>query len=63
MGYKLSNKNRIDPIEPICKKKIYASLEEAEDMVRYIRENRTVQNISAYKCNSCGFWHLTSKSE
>jgi len=63
MGYKLSNTKKLNPIEPSCKKTIYYSPEEAEDMVRYIKENRRVKEIHAYKCLTCGFWHLTSKSE
>jgi len=63
MAYKLSNIKKVNPIEPPCKKTIYNSLEEAQDMVSYIKENRRVQEIHAYKCNSCGFWHLTSKSK
>jgi len=58
MGYKFSNIKKIPPIEPVCKKTIYNSLEEAQDMIRYIKENRRVQEIHAYKCMSCGFWHL-----
>ena len=63
MGYKLSNIKKIHPIEPPCKKTIYNSPEEAEDMIKYIQEHRRVQEIHAYKCMSCGFWHLTSKSK
>jgi hypothetical protein len=63
MGYKLSNKKKINPIEPLCKKTIYHSPEEAEDMIRYIKENRRVQEIHVYKCTSCDFWHLTSRSK
>jgi len=62
MSYKLSNIKKTDPIGPQCTKKIYYSLEEAQDMIKYIIENRRVREISAYKCLSCGFWHLTSKS-
>ncbi len=62
MSYKLININKIDPIEPPCKKRIYHSLEEAQDMINYIKENRVVRDIHPYKCTSCGFWHLTSKS-
>lgn len=61
MGYKYSNTKKIDPIGLPCKKTIYTTLEEAQDMIKYIKENRRVQEISAYKCLSCGFWHLTSK--
>jgi hypothetical protein len=61
MSYKPSNIKNIDPIEPSCKKTIYNSLEDAQDMIRYIKENRGVKDIHAYKCMTCGFWHLTSK--
>jgi hypothetical protein len=62
MGHKPLNIKKIDPIEPSCKKTIYNSIEEAQDMINYIKENRRVQEIHAYKCMLCGFWHLTSKS-
>jgi hypothetical protein len=61
MRYKNSDIRKISPIEPLCKKKIYNSLQEAQDMISYIRENRVVREITAYKCSVCGFWHLTSK--
>jgi hypothetical protein len=63
MAHKLSKIKKIDPIELPCKKSMYNSLEEAHDMIRYIKENRRVQEIKAYKCMTCGFWHLTSKSK
>jgi len=63
MGYKLSNIKKIDPIEPPCKKTIYTTPEEAQDMIKFIKENRSVRDIHAYKCSICGFWHLTSKSK
>jgi hypothetical protein len=63
MGYKLPKTKKISPLELPCKKTIYNSLEEAQDMISYIKENRRVREISAYKCMSCGFWHLTSKSK
>jgi hypothetical protein len=62
MGYKLPKTGKIDPVEPPCKKTIYYSPEEAQDMIKYLKENRTDKTISAYKCTICGFWHLTSKS-
>jgi hypothetical protein len=61
MRYNKSDINKISPIEPVCKKKIYYSQEEARDMIRHISETRVVREISAYKCTICGFWHLTSK--
>ncbi len=61
--YKSSNFKSLDPIVPSCKKKMYNSLEEARDMIRYIQENRTVRDLNAYQCRSCGMWHLTSKSK
>jgi hypothetical protein len=63
MGYKLSKIKRIDPIEPSCRKTIYTSAGEAEDMIKYIKETRQVREIHAYKCTTCGYWHLTSKSK
>jgi hypothetical protein len=62
MGYKFSKTNKISPIGPSCKKAIYNSPQEAQEMITYIRENRGVKEIHAYKCLICGFWHLTSKS-
>jgi len=61
MKYKLSNTKKISPVEPPCRKTIYHSEEEAEDMIKYISETRKTREVRAYKCNSCGFWHLTSK--
>ena len=63
MVYKNSNNKKIDPIEPVCKKAIYNSQEEAQDMINYINENRTSREIHVYKCNICGFWHLTSRAK
>jgi hypothetical protein len=58
-----SKLKNINPLEPPCKKTIYNSLAEAEDMIKYIKENRVVRDIKAYKCDVCGFWHLTSRKE
>jgi hypothetical protein len=63
MDYKASKRKKTVPIEPLCKKTIYHSSEDAQDMIRHIRENRIAREIRAYKCPVCGFWHLTSKSE
>jgi hypothetical protein len=63
MGYKISNTKNIPPVEPPCKKTIYYTPEEAQDMIKYLKENRTNKVISAYKCSVCGFWHLTSKTK
>lgn len=63
MVYKHSNIKKIDPIEPSCRKTIYSSPEEAQDMINHIKETRSVREIHAYKCLTCGFWHLTSKSK
>jgi hypothetical protein len=62
MVYKVSKNNSINPIEPSCKKTIYYTLEEAQDMIKHINENRSLKKINAYKCMICGFWHLTSKT-
>ncbi len=63
MAYKTSNFKSLDPIGPTCKKTMYNSLAEAQDMIRYIKENRTVRDLQAYECTTCGMWHLTSKSK
>lgn len=63
MGYRRSDKTKIPPVEPVCKKAMYNSLEDARAMINHINENRIVREIRAYKCSICGFWHLTSKSE
>jgi hypothetical protein len=59
--YKLSNIKKIHPVDPPCKKTMYNSLEEAQDMIQYIKENGRGRELYAYKCMTCGFWHLTSK--
>jgi rubrerythrin len=61
MGHKLSNSKNILPVEPPCKKRIYYTPEEAQEMIKYLNENKTGKEISVYKCTVCGFWHLTSK--
>lgn len=63
MAYKLSNTKKVNPVTPACNKTIYNSFEEAEETIRYIKQDRMVQKLSAYKCTICGFWHLTSKSK
>ncbi|HOW10437.1 MAG TPA: hypothetical protein PLX08_11620 [Bacteroidales bacterium] len=62
MVFRALKKTKIGSVEPPCKKTIYQSKEEAEDMIRYINETRVTRYLKAYKCNICGFWHLTSKS-
>jgi hypothetical protein len=62
MSYRTSKKIRVDSVEPPCRKTIYHSKEEAEDMIKYINQTRVTREIKAYKCDICGFWHLTSKS-
>jgi len=62
MGYKPFSRKKAEPVQPPCKKTIYYSLEEAQDMIRHITETRIVREIRAYKCPVCGFWHLTSKN-
>jgi len=58
MAYKLSNIKKIQPVDQPCRKTIYNSLEEAQEMIRYIKENRSIRELYTYKCNLCGFWHL-----
>ncbi|MDF1576468.1 MAG: hypothetical protein P1P86_14870 [Bacteroidales bacterium] len=61
MAYRPPEFKSLEPIGPACKKTIYNTREEAEDMIRYIGENRVVRELRAYQCPSCGLWHLTSK--
>jgi predicted RNA-binding Zn-ribbon protein involved in translation (DUF1610 family) len=63
VAYKLSNIKKITPVVPSCKKTLFNSPEEAREMIQYIKHNRRVQELTAYKCTTCGFWHLTSKSK
>jgi hypothetical protein len=63
MGYKFSKIKKISPLDPPCRKTIFNSYDDAQDMIKYIRENRGGHEINAYKCTICGFWHLTSKSK
>jgi hypothetical protein len=63
MGYRQSYIKKTDPVEPPCKKTMYNTAEEARDMIRYINEKRVGKEIRAYKCDICGFWHLTSKHD
>jgi biotin synthase-related radical SAM superfamily protein len=60
MAYKSSKHRSVDPIGPGCKKPMYNSLEEAEDMIRYIHETRVTRSLHTYQCPECGTWHLSS---
>lgn len=62
MVYKASKFRSVDPLGPSCKKAMYNSRAEAEDMIKHIHENRVVGNLDTYQCNICGMWHLTSRS-
>jgi len=61
MKYKASRIKKVDPIATPCKKKMYDSLNDAQESIGYLQENKTGKKLSAYKCSVCGFWHLTSK--
>lgn len=63
MRYKTTGKKSIEPFEPTCRKAIYHTREDAEYMIRHIAETRTGRMITAYRCELCGFWHLTSKKK
>jgi hypothetical protein len=63
MAYKHLRIKNIDPLELPCRKTIYQTREDALDMIAYIKENRGGPDINVYKCTSCGFWHLTSKTK
>lgn len=61
MSLPISKKKKPDPLETPCKKTMYYSPEEAQDMIDYIIENRGGPDLHSYKCSVCGFWHLTRK--
>jgi hypothetical protein len=61
MKYHSGHKAPVSRIEFPCKKAIYHTKEEAEDMIRHITETRVTREIRAYQCSTCGFWHLTSR--
>lgn len=63
MAYKSSKHRFVDPIGPRCKKAMYNTREEAEDMIRHIHETRITRPLHAYQCNNCGMWHLSSSPE
>ncbi len=61
MRYRVSDKKAVTSLEPPCRKTIYHSKEEAEDIIKHISETRGGREIKSYRCDVCGFWHLTSK--
>jgi hypothetical protein len=63
VAYKPSQFKSVRPMGPSCKKAMYHSREEAEDMIRYIRESRVTRDLQTYQCPVCGLWHLTSKTK
>ena len=63
MPYKSSKRSSVDPIGPPCKKTVYNTRAEAEDMIRYIQETRVTRPLHAYQCPQCGLWHLSSSPE
>jgi len=63
MVRKFSNIKNVNPLEPVCRKPVYNSMEEAQEMIRYISDNRVVKELRPYKCNICGYWHLTSHQQ
>jgi hypothetical protein len=60
MTFKISHLRNVYPVESPCKKTMYDSLADATETIEYLKENKGVKNLSAYKCTMCGFWHLTS---
>jgi len=63
MAFKSTGKKSITTVEPPCRKAIYHTHEDAEDMISHLAETRTGKKISSYRCDVCGFWHLTSKEK
>ena len=54
------------PLKGRCKKKTYPSKEFAKAMLRQIQERSpkgVKQPKSAYECEKCGGWHLTSMTK
>lgn len=49
----------------VCKKTRYASEKDANDDIARIRakSKRETVPIRSYRCNLCGFWHLTSRED
>ena len=62
MRYRV-NKSKPAPIGGSCKKTSYHTRDDAEDMIRHIKETRITKEIKAYRCEICGFWHLTSREK
>jgi len=60
MKYSRIKREKINPIDYPCKKEVYYTLEDARMIIRHIEETRVTRKIRAYRCNVCGFWHLTS---
>ncbi len=63
MKYRLSKKEKIEPIAPVCRKEAYFTFEDAQAMIKQIEETRVTRKIRAYQCNICGLWHLTSRGK
>ena len=63
MACKSSKSKSVSTLDPGCKKTICNSREEAEDMILHIQETGIVRALHAYRCSSCGLWHLNSKSK
>ena len=51
------------PMQSSCRKAAYQTKEDADDMIRYIKETRVTKEIRAYRCDICGMWHLTSRGK
>lgn len=62
--------------EPLCKKIMYKSFRDAQEAINYARGHhhytngkrvnrrmgkKDIRPLRSYKCDDCGFWHLTSQ--
>jgi hypothetical protein len=60
--YKLTKTEKINPIEPPCKKTIYITQAEALEAIEHMKGIHRIE-LSTYQCSLCGYWHLTSKKK
>jgi sulfite reductase beta subunit-like hemoprotein len=61
MKYRFTRQQKIYPIEPPCKKTMYDSETDAQEMIKYLKSEKGVkEQLHYYACIKCGKYHLTS---